>query len=66
MFKTNEYFNGSVKSIAFETPEGPATLGVLAPGEYESGTSTEEIMTVVSGMIVVQLPGEQEWKEFLY
>jgi len=64
MFKTNEYFNGQVKSIAFDTPEGPATLGVMAPGEYEFGTSTVEYMTVVSGTMVVQLPGETEWKEY--
>jgi len=64
MFKTNEYFNGNVKSIAFDTIEGPATLGVMAPGEYEFGTSTVEYMTVVSGMMAVQLPGETEWKEY--
>ena len=42
MFKTNEYFNGNVKSIAFITKEGPATIGVMAIGEYEFGTSTVE------------------------
>jgi hypothetical protein len=64
MFKTNEYFDGKVKSIAFTTAEGAATLGVMAPGEYEFGTSTVEYMTVVSGVMVVQLPDEQEWKEY--
>ena len=64
MFKTNEYFDGKVKSIAFSTAEGPATLGVMAPGEYEFGTSTIEHMTVVSGTMVVQLPGETGWKEY--
>ena len=64
MFKTNEYFDGKVKSIAFSTPDGAATLGVMAPGEYEFGTSTVEHMTVISGTMVVQLPGEQEWKEY--
>jgi purine/pyrimidine-nucleoside phosphorylase len=49
MFKVNEYFDGNVKSIAFSTPECPATLGVMAPGEYEFGTSTVEYVTVVSG-----------------
>lgn len=63
MFKTNEYFEGKVKSIAFTTAEGPATLGVMAPGEYEFGTSTVEYMTVVSGKLTVLLPGESEWKE---
>ena len=27
MFKVNEYFDGTVKSIAFGTAEGPATIG---------------------------------------
>lgn len=45
MFKTNDYFDGKVKSIAFETAEGPATIGVMAAGEYEFGTSTIEYMT---------------------
>jgi len=64
MFKTNEYFNGNVKSIAFDAVDGPATLGVMAPGEYEFGTSTVEYMTVVSGTMAVQLPGETEWKAY--
>ena len=63
MFKTNEYFDGKVKSIAFENGDGPATVGVMAAGEYEFGTSTVEIMSVVSGKLTVQLPGETEWKE---
>jgi purine/pyrimidine-nucleoside phosphorylase len=64
MFKTNEYFDGKVKSIAFSTPEGPATMGVMAPGEYEFGTSTIEYMTVISGTMMVQLPGMEEWKKY--
>ena len=64
MFKTNEYFDGQVKSIAFNTTEGAATLGVMAAGEYEFGTSTVEHMTVVSGTMLVLLPDEQEWKRF--
>jgi purine/pyrimidine-nucleoside phosphorylase len=64
MFKTNEYFDGKVKSIAFSGAEGPATLGVMAPGEYEFGTSTIEYMTVVEGVMVIQLPGETGWKEY--
>jgi len=61
MFKTNEYFDGKVKSIAFETAEGPATVGVMAEGEYEFGTSSKEIMSVVSGKLDVKLPGSREW-----
>jgi len=62
MFKTNEYFKGKVKSIAFKTEEGDATIGVMAKGEYEFGTSTIEFMTVTSGTMEVLLPGETEMK----
>lgn len=64
MFKTNEYFDGKVKSIAFETSEGPCTVGVMAKGEYVFGTSTIEFMTVTSGKMSVLLPGETEWKTY--
>ena len=64
MFKTNEYFDGKVKSIAFTTGEGDATIGVMDVGEYEFGTSTVELMTVVSGGLLVMLPGSDEWKAF--
>ncbi len=64
MFNTNEYFDGKVKSIAFENEEGKATMGVMAPGEYEFGTATVEYMTVVSGEMQVQLPGETAWKSY--
>ena len=64
MFDTNEYFDGKVKSIGYETPEGPATIGVMASGDYEFGTSKKEFMTVVSGKLVVLLPNEDEWKEY--
>ena len=43
---------------------GPATVGVMAKGDYEFGTSTQEIMTVITGKLVVKLPGTSEWKEF--
>jgi uncharacterized protein YaiE (UPF0345 family) len=64
MFKTNEYFDGKVKSMSFTSVDGPATLGLMAPGEYEFGTSTVEYMTVLSGEMVVQLPGSDEWRTF--
>jgi len=64
MFKINDYYDGNVKSIAFKTPECPATIGVMAPGEYEFGTSMIEHVTVISGKMNVLLPGEPGWKEF--
>jgi uncharacterized protein YaiE (UPF0345 family) len=64
MFTTNEYFEGKVKSIAMTTKGGDATIGVMAAGEYEFGTSTVEYMTVTSGKMMVKLPGKEDWKLF--
>ena len=64
MLKVNEYFEGSVKSIAVENEEGVATVGVMEAGEYEFGTSTVEIMTITGGTLEVLLPGDVEWITF--
>jgi len=55
MFDTNEYFDGKVKSIAFNTKTLPATVGVMASGEYVFNTEKKETMTVVSGALTIQL-----------
>jgi len=62
LFKVNEYFDGKVKSIAFISPEGPSTVGVMAVGEYEFGTTSVEIMSVISGAMEVKLPGAESLK----
>jgi purine/pyrimidine-nucleoside phosphorylase len=64
MFKINQYFDGKVASIAFQTATLPATVGVMAVGEFEFGTSQKETMTVVSGTLSVKLPGSSEWKTY--
>ena len=64
MFKVNEYFDGTVKSIAFAQAEGKATIGVMAAGEYEFGTAEREIMHVVSGELSVKLPGSSAFETF--
>ena len=64
MFGVNEYFEGKVKSIAFQTETLPATVGVMAAGEYEFGTNQKETMTVVSGALTIQFPNTDEWKTF--
>lgn len=64
MFKVNEYFDGTVKSIAFDMTAGPATIGAMAPGEYEFGTSQLEVMHVVAGALTVKLPGSDNWETF--
>ena len=65
MLKVNEYFGGTVKSVALENAEGVATVGVMESGEYEFGTSSIELMTVTSGVLDVLLPGETNWKTFV-
>jgi uncharacterized protein YaiE (UPF0345 family) len=62
MFETNEYYDGKVKSIAFESQDGPATAGVMAAGDYTFNTSQQEIMRVTSGEMDVKLPGVDSWQ----
>ena len=64
MFKVNEYFNGNVKSIAFKTAQCPATVGVIAPGKYEFGTSAVEIITVITGKLSAMLPDSDKWADY--
>ena len=64
MFSVNQYFEGKVASIGFKQPEGTATVGVMAPGEYEFGTSQLEIMHVITGKLTVKLPGSEQWEDF--
>lgn len=64
MFKVNQYFDGTVTSIAFAMSEGPATVGVMAPGEYEFGTNQLEVMHVIAGALTVKLPGSDSWEDF--
>ncbi|MCB1701004.1 MAG: pyrimidine/purine nucleoside phosphorylase [Pseudomonadales bacterium] len=64
MFRINQYFDGKVASIAFQSATLPATVGVMAVGEYEFGTSEKETMTVISGALTVRLPGSGDWRTF--
>lgn len=64
MIPVNEYFDGKVKSLGLQTAEGRATVGVMAPGEYEFGTAQKEVMTVTSGELTVRLPGESDWRTY--
>jgi uncharacterized protein YaiE (UPF0345 family) len=64
MLKTNEYFDGKVKSIAFQTSTLPATVGVMDVGEYEFNTSQLETVTIVSGALTVKLPNTHDWQTF--
>jgi purine/pyrimidine-nucleoside phosphorylase len=64
MLKVNEYFEGKVKSIAFQTATLPATVGVMEVGEYQFDTSKKETVTIVSGSLTVKLPGSDQWQTF--
>ncbi|MAI42044.1 MAG: hypothetical protein CMP95_06275 [Gammaproteobacteria bacterium] len=64
MFDVNQYFEGRVTSVAFQTSTLPATIGVMKPGEYTFNTNAIETITVVSGSLVVQLPESSEWRTF--
>ena len=64
MFQTNEYFEGKVKSVAYENATGKYTIGVMDNGDYEFGTSSNEEMTVVNGTLEALLPGTTTWETF--
>ena len=60
MFKTNEYFDGNVLSIAYESETNPASVGVMAPGNYVFSTAAKEKMTVITGALEIQMPDASE------
>ena len=64
MFEVNNYFEGKVTSLGYQSTEGKSTLGVMAEGAYEFGTSQKEQMTVIQGKLTVLLPNETEWKTY--
>jgi len=61
MINLNEYFEGAVKSLAYENG-GKSTVGVIDVGEFEFGTSTPEIMLIIEGEMKVLLRGSSEWQ----
>lgn len=64
MFKTNEYFEGKVKSIAFQGQNKPATVGVMAAGDYVFNTADKEKMTVVSGEMKIKFNADEEIQSY--
>ncbi len=64
MLKVNEYFEGTVKSIALETSTLPATIGVMSKGIYTFGTDCKEVMTVVCGELAIKQPNEIDWQTY--
>lgn len=64
MLKVNEYFEGKVKSIAFDSATLPATVGVMLPGDYTFNTAAKEAVTVVSGAMEIQQPDAEDWHSY--
>ncbi|MFC1588736.1 pyrimidine/purine nucleoside phosphorylase [Pseudomonadota bacterium] len=64
MLKVNEYFDGNIKSIAFNTDTLPATVGVMVPGEYVFNTADKEKMTIVSGALTIKLAGDSDFTTY--
>lgn len=64
MLKSNEYFDGKVKSIGFDNQGEQATVGVMASGSYEFNTAAAERMTVVKGALTIQQQGATEWQTY--
>jgi uncharacterized protein YaiE (UPF0345 family) len=65
MFKTNEYFDGKVKSIAFQGQEKQATVGVMAAGDYVFNTAEKEKMTVITGELIIRLAADADAKPYV-
>lgn len=61
MITSNEYFEGKVKSLGLKNDEGRSTVGIMVPGDYTFGTTSIEVMHVITGAMEVQLPQESEW-----
>jgi uncharacterized protein YaiE (UPF0345 family) len=61
MIKVNEYLEGKVKSLGFESEGARFTAGVFMPGEYTFDTEQEEHVTVTVGRLEIRLLGKN-WK----
>lgn len=64
MITENQYFDGNVKSLGYETSDGKSTVGIINPGEYTFGTAQKEIMQVIEGELEALLPEATEWQSF--
>lgn len=65
MINVNEYFEGNVKSLAFENNAGEkVSTGVIAKGEYEFGTEAAERMVISHGSARVKVLGCSDWQTY--
>ena len=61
--KANAYFDGKATSRTILFDDGSKkTLGIMMPGDYEFGTGEKEIMEILAGELVIQLPGSDKWQ----
>ena len=61
--KGNSYFDGKVTSRTLTFADGSVkTLGIMQVGEYEFGTSQDELMEITSGELQVKLPKSSVWR----
>ena len=65
MFDINEYFDGKVKSIAFQGTGKSATVGVMAAGKYVFNTAEKEKMTVITGELIIVFAGNTKAQTFV-
>ena len=56
MINANEYFDGKVKSLGNDINKKQFTVGIIEPGEFTFGTSTDELMEIVIGEMEALLP----------
>jgi len=56
MIKANEYFEGRVKSLGNSLEGKDFTVGIIEAGEFTFGTSSNELMEVIIGEMVAELP----------
>ena len=59
MLAHNSYFEGKVQSVGFERNGRKQTAGVIDSGEFHFDTGAPERMTIVSGELLVKLPGKE-------
>jgi uncharacterized protein YaiE (UPF0345 family) len=60
----NAYFDSSVQSLASTRHGKKFSVGIISAGTYHFGTGAAERMTVISGMLIARLDGDDEWVNY--
>ena len=64
MIVINEYFEGAVKCLGYDSKDGKSSIGIIEEGEYKFGTSMHETIIILEGELEVLLPKSAIWKTF--